>query len=69
MGTHLRALSESHAIYTNMTGFRWVLRIFRPRAKMASAVEGFKIISLIRYLSSLETNDISLLYKITLTFN
>ena len=28
MGTHLRVLSESFPMNTNMTGFRWFLKIF-----------------------------------------
>ena len=28
MGAHLRALSESFPMNTNMTGFRWILKTF-----------------------------------------
>ena len=30
MGTHLRALSESYPMNTNMTGFSWFSKIFAP---------------------------------------
>ena len=28
MGTHMRALSERYPMNTNMTGFRWLSKIF-----------------------------------------
>ena len=41
MGTHLRALSESYPMNTNMAWFKWFWR------KVASALEGLKSQSLI----------------------
>ena len=44
MGTHLRVLSESYQINTNMTGYRWFPKIFASLCffftKVASALEG-----------------------------
>ena len=44
MGTHLRVLSESFPMSTNVTGFRWFpqknLCILVLRTKLASALEG-----------------------------
>ena len=43
MGTHLRVLSESYPMNTNMTGLRWFSKIFAaivPWTKVASASEG-----------------------------
>ena len=45
MGTHLRVLSESYPMNTNMTGFRWILRIlciFVLWKKVALALEGLR---------------------------
>ena len=43
MGTHLRVLSESYPMDTNMTGFKWLSKIFCILVllrKVASALEG-----------------------------
>ena len=43
MGTHLRVLSESYLMNTNMTGFMWFSKIFVTQwfgLKVASALEG-----------------------------
>ena len=46
MGTHMRVLSESYPMSTNMTGFRWFSEVFRNLCilvlwtKVASALEG-----------------------------
>ena len=45
MGTHLRVLSESYPINTNMTGFRWFSYFFAFSVhwtKVTSAAEGLK---------------------------
>ena len=45
MGTHLRVLSESSPMNTNMTGLRWFfinLCVFVLWTKVASALEGLK---------------------------
>ena len=42
MTTHLRVLSESTPINTNLTGFRWVFVIIVLWAKVGSALEGLK---------------------------
>ena len=45
MGTHLRVLSESYPMNTNMIGFRWFSKIFASLCfgrKVASASEGLK---------------------------
>ena len=45
MGTHLRVLSESYPMDTNMTGFRWFPNILRSCAlddSIVSALEGLK---------------------------
>ena len=56
MGSHLRVLSESYPMNTNMTGLRWFVGrcVHVLWAKIASALEGLmpKAISkLIRYRS------------------
>ena len=38
MGTHIRVLSESYPMNTNMTGFRWFSKIFV--SKVGSTLEG-----------------------------
>ena len=46
MGTHLRVLSESFPMNTNLTGFRWFSNtfcIFLPWAKVASALQGLML--------------------------
>ena len=40
MGTHLRVLSESFPMNTNMTGFRWFSKIFQRFSRVALALEG-----------------------------
>ena len=40
MGTHLRVLSESYLMSTNMTAFRWFTKILHSWTKVASALEG-----------------------------
>ena len=43
MGTHLRVLSESHTMNTNMTGFRWFSKnscVLVLWTNVASALEG-----------------------------
>ena len=40
MGTHLRVLSESYQMNTNMTGFGWFSKNFESGKKVASALEG-----------------------------
>ena len=45
MGTHLRVLSKSYPMNTNMTGFRWISRnlcIFVLWKKVALALEGLR---------------------------
>ena len=46
MGTHLRVLSESHPMNTNMRGFSWFSKTLCSCAwrKVASALEGLKIL-------------------------
>ena len=46
MGTHLRVLSESSPMNTNITGFRWFSKIFASLSfwtKVASALEGLSL--------------------------
>ena len=46
MGTHLRVLSESYLMSTNLIGFRWFLKIFASLCswmKVASALEGLRV--------------------------
>ena len=46
MGTHLRVLSESYLMNTNMAGFRWFLKnlcILVLWMKVALALEGLKL--------------------------
>ena len=48
MRIHMRVLSESYPMNTNMTGFRWFkknLCIVVLRTEVASTLEGLKIIS------------------------
>ena len=43
MGTHMRVLSKSFSMNTNMTGFKWISKkhcILVLRMKVASALEG-----------------------------
>ena len=44
MGTHLRVLSESYPMNTNMTGFRWFSKSLHPCSldEVASALEGLR---------------------------
>ena len=45
MGTHLRVLSKSYPMKTNMTGLRWFSKPLRPFAfekSYALALEGFR---------------------------
>ena len=54
MGTHLRVLSESYQMTTNMTGFRWFLKNLNTLVlwmKVASVLEGLGLLML-RLLSS-----------------
>ena len=47
MGTHLRVLSESYPMNTNMTGFRWFTKKLRSCvlwSNVASALQGLSII-------------------------
>ena len=47
MGTHIRVLSKSHPLDTNMTGFKWFSKdfcIFVLWAKVASALEGLRLL-------------------------
>ena len=41
MGTHLRELSESYAMNTNMTGFEWFPKVLVLSTKVVSAFELF----------------------------
>ena len=43
MGTHMRVLSESYPMNTNMTGFRWFSKILVIWTKVASASEGISV--------------------------
>ena len=46
MGTHLRVLSESYPMNTNMTGFRWFSKLFASLCfvmKVVFALEGLNI--------------------------
>ena len=48
MGIHLRELSDSYPMNTNMTGFRWFSKTFASLnfgKKVASALEGLTKIS------------------------
>ena len=40
MGTHLRVLSESYPMSTNMTGFGWFSKSFVLWMKVVSALKG-----------------------------
>ena len=54
IGTHLRELSKSFPVNTNMAGFKWFskkLCVFVLWTKVASALEGFALL-LLRFLSS-----------------
>ena len=45
MGIHLRVLSESYPMNSNITGFRWFSKVFASFVlwmKVASALEGLK---------------------------
>ena len=42
MGTHMRVLSKSYPMNTNMIGFRRLPKIFVSWAKKALALEGLK---------------------------
>ena len=55
MGNHLRVLSESYLMSTNMTGFRWFLKIFASLCfgRKAFALEGLNHSHLEIYLSNL----------------
>ena len=44
MGTHLRVLSKSYPMNTNMTGFRWLSKICILWTKVASALEGLSAV-------------------------
>ena len=53
MGTHLRVLSESYPMNTNMSGFRWFFKnlcILVLWTKVASALEGLNINEIVRLL-------------------
>ena len=40
IGTHIKGLSESYPMSTNMAGFRWFSKIFGFWMKVALALEG-----------------------------
>ena len=44
MGTHLRVLSKSYPMNTNMTGFRWFSKIFSSLCLMDENILGRVII-------------------------
>ena len=41
MGTHLRVLSESYAMNTNMTGFRWFSKIIHALVSSHKVLSGY----------------------------
>ena len=71
MVTHLRVLSESFQIYTNMTGFGWFSKIFVFLCfwtKVALALEGLKLPTTL-LLKSTKEIDLKLRIPADLYFN
>ena len=55
MGTHLRVLSTSFPMNTNMTGLSWFSKIFWVLRWIASALEGSNYFQALLYLMSYQT--------------